>query len=177
VTLLRSQWRSLVVAQLVAADTLAGSRVFAARDWPTDPAVLFPIILVQVPHERKESLGRQAPEFNTVVDLVVVGRIETGNVNDAETAIETLCEQIELAILANPAIVSAQPFQQFTYVETNTGFNSEGKRHIGEVAMTFGCELYQWYNPPLITQLSTITTTIEPFGTLGQTLEIQNIFS
>ena len=142
--LLRAQYRGLVVAQLVAANTPAGTRVYESRALPTASAQL-PAILVQTPSERKESVGRGPVKFTTLVTLVVVGRLEAPTYQAAEVAAETLCEQIELAILANT--VTVNPIQQFRSVETHISIDDAGKKPLGEVGLVFEVELPQFYDP------------------------------
>ncbi|MFW5401702.1 ATP-binding protein, partial [Yersinia sp. 1252 StPb PI] len=58
-----AQVRQLVVDAIIG-NTDAGNRVYSPRDWPTTEE-LYPVILVQTLIEEKQSLGRNAPQFNT----------------------------------------------------------------------------------------------------------------
>lgn len=95
--------RALVVAALQG-KTSAEDRVYSPRDWPTTED-MYPVILVQTPMDVKDSLGRNAPQFNTVTTVRITGRLQEldGDSDDgaakAEAALETLREQIERAVI------------------------------------------------------------------------------
>lgn len=149
----RAQYRALVAQELIDAGTLAQNRVFQSRALPTGLDML-PAILLQTPKDRKVSTGRGAPKFNVTFDLYIVARLDALTYQAAEDSIEVLVEQIELAILANPATVN--PLEQFEAVETQIMIDGTGKTFVGEASMLFKCEFYQAYDPPLLTRLSEI---------------------
>ncbi|EOA2992928.1 ATP-binding protein, partial [Yersinia enterocolitica] len=62
-----AQVRQLVVAAILG-KTDAENRVYSPRDWPTTEE-MYPVILVQTPIEEKQSLGRNAPQFNTITTV------------------------------------------------------------------------------------------------------------
>jgi hypothetical protein len=169
--LLRAQYRGLVARQLIAANTLASSRVYESRALPVGSEKL-PAILLQTPRERKESVGRGAPKFNTTFDLYVVARVEGMTYQVAEINIEIFTEQIELAILANSATVN--PLQQFSLVETETVIDGTGKTFLAEASILFRCELYQTYDPAMPDVLADIRVDVHsaPGGPTTATVDI-----
>lgn len=99
-----AQVRQLVVAAILG-KTDAENRVYSPRDWPTTEE-MYPVILVQTPIEEKQSLGRNAPQFNTITTVRITGRLqeldcenENDGANKAELALERLREQIERAVI------------------------------------------------------------------------------
>lgn len=141
-----SQIRELV-AQALIGRTAAGDKVYSPRDWPTHVDD-FPVILVSTPYEKKHSLGRNAPQFNTVTTVRVEGRVVGYDKKDgssgaglATDALETLHLEIEKAIINNPDIMPE--IQQFVSVESQTGLDANGNGHVGQVAIHFNVEYYQ----------------------------------
>ncbi|CAK7026101.1 ABC transporter permease [Saezia sanguinis] len=138
--------RELVTAALVG-KTAAQDRVYSPRDWPTHTEI-FPVLLVSTPFEKKSSLGRNAPQFNTVTTVAVSGRViaydkedGTSGVALATDAVEALRDQIHVAVINNPALM--QEIQQFISVDTQTVVDAEGEGHVGQVLVHFHIEYYQ----------------------------------
>ncbi len=142
--LLRAQLRAIVAKQLILARTAAGNNVVEHRVLPTK-AVELPIITLSTPVEVKTSRGRGAPKFDTIVHLRVDARVSGSTGELAAMAVEALLEQIELAILANSAVVNL--CQQFVAVETRTMVDAEGGSPIATGTIMFQAELPQFYDP------------------------------
>lgn len=135
-----------IVAALTGA-TAAGANVFTARDWQT-PAAQMPVILVQSPNERKETVsGRNGPAaFNVMGTFRIVARVyakaEAGDAGAmaALAAVQLLQRQIEVAV------INAAPIwelvQQFSWVEVTNTVKKE-EYHFGELIMDLGLEFYQ----------------------------------
>ena len=151
--LLRAQFRALVARQLVLARTAAGDSVFENRALPTEVSKL-PIITLSTPVETKESWGRGAPKFTTTVHLRVDARVSGATDVVAGEAVEALLEQIELAILANSAVVNL--CQQFAAVETRTSIHVEGGMPIATGTIVFQAEMVQYYDPAMPDDLTEI---------------------
>lgn len=141
-----AQMRELVTAAL-AGKTAAQDRVYSPRDWPTHTDI-FPVLLVSTPFEKKTSLGRNAPQFNTVTVVSVSGRVIAYDKEDgasgvalATDAVESLRDEIHSAVINNPDIM--RNIQQFVSVETQTDVNAEGEGHVGQVVVHFHMEYYQ----------------------------------
>ena len=128
----------------VLANTDAGADVFEYRTLPIKPEQL-PAINLTTPYEVKESQGRGAPKFTSVVHLVITGRVAGATDQDAACALEALTEQIELATLANTLVVRS--CSQFRAVETNSSFTIEGGRPIGEVVIVLQAEFLPGLRP------------------------------
>lgn len=140
----RRHLQALAVAALQRAGTLAGEKVFPARTWPTMGADL-PALLVHVPRDEKQSLGRGAPQFDTAMHLMVIGRVQAAR-SQVEADIERLAEQIEDAILTDRELIAE--LQQVLGVQVEVTVTSEAKQHVGEAALTFTCEVFQCWEPP-----------------------------
>jgi hypothetical protein len=142
--LLRAQFRNLVAEQLKLAQTAAGASVYKNRALPSTPDLL-PMITLSTPAERKASEGRGPPKFTTTIHLKVDARV-TGLTDEvAGDALDALVEQIEMAILANRAVVNV--CQQFTAVETTSSIDATGGTVIATATIVFQAEIYQVYDP------------------------------
>ncbi len=161
-TLYRVELREAAATALVAANTIAGANVFTARSLPIAPAGL-PSIYLQVPTDRAESAGRSAPGFTRVAYLVVRGRVAQGGPGQVETALDTLAEQIELALMCDAGLQAM--IQQVTEIQTEVKVSSETGDHLGEVRMLFGLEFTEYF-PVVGTPLTQITGEIETFDNL-----------
>jgi hypothetical protein len=127
--------------------TDAAARVYAPRDWPTWDNQ-YPCIFVSGPREKKASLGRStAPEFTVVSTVRIVARtqalgaIEDGGAGVVEAELWALQRQIEVAIINSPSLMPL--LQQYPSVDSETGINSDGKQHLGELVMEVAMEYYQ----------------------------------
>ena len=140
----RSQLRLMGINALLAAQTSAGTSVFAWADWPTDPR-LFPMLLVSTPRERKISQFPGSYQFKSTISLVVVGRVVAAMPALAGAAMEVLQEQITDAFCLDPTLNHA--VEQYTQVEATTALSSDAKQHVGELMMTFDMVVYQEYGP------------------------------
>lgn len=67
-----AQIRQLAAAALQG-KTDAGDRIYLTEIWPV---TTYPAILLQTPLEVKESIGRNAPQFNTITTLRINGHIQ-----------------------------------------------------------------------------------------------------
>ncbi len=152
-----------LVALMVVAltgSTAAANNVFAPRDWPAQLGVM-PILKVQSPTERKESLGRSgAQQFNVIATVRVIGNVtalaSSGDAGAAAAmaALRVLQRQIEVAIINSYDLTLR--IQQIAFVEIQNRITSEGKQHVGELIMDFGLEFYQGpedFAPPTISAL------------------------
>lgn len=143
-SLYRNDIRDAMIAAIKAAATLAGDKVYQPDDWPMG-AALMPSVLVNAPHERKESWGRNAPSFTTTATIVAIGRVAGTAQRQVQADIELLCEQIEIAVLTDQQM--NQMIQQFSSVETQVVLTSEGKQHFAEATISFAPEFAQVYVP------------------------------
>lgn len=165
--LYRANLRLIAVAALKSARTLAGQSVFSPRDWPTWSGN-YPAILVQTPRERKESISKSIPEFTTTVTMTVIGRLDGTDEGRVEADLETLCEQIEQAILTNYDLVRLT--QQFSSVDTRMEVTNEGEKHIGEVQMDFAMEFFEAFEPVIADPLEQVNVHVDlagPFDATG----------
>lgn len=141
-----AQVRQLVVAAILG-KTDAENRVYSPHDWPTTEE-MYPVILVQTPIEEKQSLGRNAPQFNTITTVRITGRLqeldgenENDGANKAELALERLREQIERAVI-NSYDLTRQT-QQFARVRSTIDLDSAGEGHLAQLLMELDIEYYQ----------------------------------
>src|SRR5260364_362312 len=144
--LMRAHFREQAVATLKAAHTTAGQNVFSPRDWPTWRGE-YPLILVHTPRERKASITRGIPQFNTTLWLAVSARVET------------LGAQIEAALLTDFNLISQ--LQHIAFVDTRIEVNAQSKGHLGEVQIDFGLEFYEVFDPVTQSPVQPIATPLE----------------
>lgn len=146
----RTELREIAALALLNAGTLAGTKVYSPRTWPQRPDEL-PALIVTTPSERKQSLGRSLPRFNSIISLVVMVRVRGAGPNlpamnaDAEAQLETLCSQVETVLMCSQSIVSI--VQEFATVETHMIVSTEGEVIIGEASVKLDCEVFQQFNP------------------------------
>lgn len=153
------QVRELVVEALKG-KTTAGERVYSPRDWPTYEEI-YPAILVQTPHEVKESLGNTAPEFKvtTTVEISVRAQRFDGEENDgamqALAELETLRDQTEKAVINSYELT--RRIQQFSAVRSTVGLDAAGEGHMAMMLMHMDIEYYQGPEDFYPTELNDIT--------------------
>lgn len=176
--------RALFVTALKGA-TDAGQAVFSPFDWPTAPDS-YRSILVHARKERKESLGRNVPQFNVTTTVEIIARTKSpALVGDAGSAAalaaaEKLKAQIESVLINNPAIwadpAGGQRIQQFSSVDSELTTSSEGEMPIAELLMTIDVEFFQTaddFFPIPLTPLQGVDLVIqEPDGTTQPGLTI-----
>lgn len=172
-----AELRGLFVAALKGA-TAAGRAVYSPFDWPT-ASDSYPLILVHARRERKESLGRNVPQFNVTASIEIVARTKSpAQVGDAGSAValaaaETLKAQIETVLINNPAIwqdgTGAQRIMQFSSIESDLTTSSEGEMPMAELNITIDVEFFQSaedFFPIPTDPLQQVNVTIqEPDGT------------
>ena len=146
----RAVLRASAVAVLKGANTAAGTRVFSPLDFPTTPGN-YPVLIVRTPREHKENNAPRSglPSFWSTISLAVVGRVEGTTEAAAESALETLSDQIENALLTNGQFIFANQIQQFSSVETSMEVRAENERHYGETVVSFAIEVPQYYEPTI----------------------------
>lgn len=172
-----AQLRDLTVAALLDA-TDAGSNVWSVRSWPTKRAT-YPMIYITTPKEGRESLGDiSAPQFTVTATMRIVARVAVATTaNDAgtaqaEQALETIKQQIDVAVINNPPIM--RRLQQFPFTRCEMGINSDGNVPFGELVLDIGMEFYQGPEDfyPIPTQpleelrlTADLTNVVDPSGT------------
>lgn len=128
-------------------NTQAAHRVYSPRDWSTRDSD-YPVLLVQTLYEEKHSLGRNAPQFNTVTTLQIAARTETfdGELVDdgavkAQLLLETLKEEIERSLINSYELT--RQIQQFQQVRSKIDLNATGEGHTGQLLVEMDIEYYQ----------------------------------
>ncbi|TKI02893.1 ATP-binding protein [Martelella alba] len=164
--------RGLVVTALQG-KTAAGANVFSPQDWSTSED-MYPAILVQTAFDDKQSLGRNAPQFNTTTTVLISGRLQeldSAADNDgaikAQQALESLREDIERAVINSYDLT--RQIQQFKAIRSRIDLNTSGEGHIAQLSMELEIEYYQGpedFYPVETVPLAGIDTTIKmPDGT------------
>lgn len=147
-----AQVRALAVTALQGA-TNAGSNVFFARTWPTQPDS-YPILLVPPLDEHGESWGDVgAPAFNVTTTLRVLARVQEpadfASVDAGSEAValelETLRDQIKAAIINNPALRGGPgaPVQEFSGFRCQTTLTEEGEQPLGQMMVEIDMVIVQ----------------------------------
>ncbi len=164
--------RGLVVMALQG-KTAAGANVFSPQDWSTSED-MYPAILVQTGFEEKQSLGRSAPQFNTVTTVSISGRLQkqdSAEANDgamkAQLALESLRLEIERATINSYDLT--RQIQQFKSIRSRIDLNTTGEGHMAQLSMEMDIEYYQGpedFYPVESVPLEGVDTTIKmPDGT------------
>ncbi|MGO2306676.1 MAG: ATP-binding protein [Providencia sp.] len=140
-----AQIRELVVNALKGR-TAAENRVYSPMDWSTVNAD-YPCIIVQTPFDHKKSLGRNAPQFNTVTTVRITGRLEEFDGDDldgamkAELALEALREEIERAVINSYELT--RQIQQYLEIRSQIDISAGGEGHLAQLLMDLDIEYYQ----------------------------------
>ncbi|GBQ32268.1 hypothetical protein HLH34_04420 [Gluconacetobacter azotocaptans] len=159
-TLYRVELREAVAAAILGANTAVGANVFTARTMPSRAADL-PNVYIQSPSDRGESLNRGPPQFLRTAQIMVVARVSASSGPAAETALDALTEQIELAIMTNSPLLSM--IQQVSSMEIGIRVNADTNPVIGEARMDFYLEWTEFY-PITGPALTSITGTLQSGG-------------
>jgi len=176
--LARRQLRLAVVAALQGIQSMAGIvTIDSPGDWSTPPEKM-PAILIRAGRERKESIGKTIPEFNTNAVVEIEARLEEATAAAAQDAIEALGYAIENAVLKDYNIVSM--VQQFTSVDTDTEISAEGRRQIGAFKMAISCEMFEAFDPeetdPLATTWPAPFSATSALTSIGLHADMVNVF-
>lgn len=158
--------RNLTVAAL-AGKTDAGTRIYSPRDWATREED-FPVILVKTPFDEKFSLGRNAPQFNSVTTVQIAARAQEFDGESDEdgamkayAAVEAMREQIERAVINSYELTRVT--QQFKHIRAAIDVESSGTGHIAQLTYEIDIEYYQGeedFFPVETVPLESIDTTI-----------------
>ncbi len=140
--LARRQIRLAALAALTG-EQFAGVTVDSPGDWSTPPELL-PAILLRAPDDRKESIGKGAPQFTSTCTIEIEARVEERTGSAAQDAIEALCLCIEMALLTNNDLIRI--INQVVSVESRTEISSEGRTHFGGARMLFAFEVPEMFD-------------------------------
>jgi len=143
-TLYRATLRDEAVRALREAETLAGPNVFPSRAWPTKAGAL-PVIQCQVLADTAQSWGRDAPSYTRTAGLLVTAKVAFGTPEQAEALLDTICEQIETAIMLDTALQSK--IQQVSAIDTELALDAMGSDQIGVARIRFDLEYPQTFMP------------------------------
>lgn len=146
---------------LVAANTDAGVRVHAARDWSLNASEL-PAILVYPHSERKEGTGNwTAPNFMITASVTVRAiTLKLGYV-DLDEAMDAIASQVEAALINPPGLIQPPPkecpyfpsdgwpAEAFDFVDSQLTMTADGDQHFGEVSSVFAVKFKKIYGPIL----------------------------
>ena len=136
--------RTIRLAVQTVVATYTGVPVVSPGDWET-PTGNLPEIKLRCTGNRKTSEGRQSAGFTTVVQLEMLLRVSADTASSAQDAIEALMAQVEDCVLALPSLLAV--LQQVATVDTQTSITADGRTHIGEARMSFGCETLEVFDP------------------------------
>lgn len=161
-TLYRVELREAVAAAILAANTTAETRVYTARTMPSRADAL-PNVYIQSPTDRAESLNRGSPQFVRTGTITVIARVAAASGPAAESLLDVLTEQIELAVVSNNPLM--QMITQISSMETGVRVNAENNPVIGEAMMNFYLEWMESFAaPPSGGDLVSITGTMQSGG-------------
>jgi hypothetical protein len=170
----RKGLQEVAIAALIRANTMAGERVFEPRDWPTRPE-LFPVLLVQTPMESKTSQFPGLLQFDTVIHLVVVGRVVGKSAEAVNQQLDVFSGQVEEALMLDPEFSRA--IQQILSIETRITVSAESKNQIGEFGVTFEVQVYQAFGADGEPLESTLVTMAQPAAPLAEPIVLDLKFN
>lgn len=124
-------------------DSFIGVTIDSPGDWNTPPEGV-PAILLRAPDDRKESIGRGAPQFTTSCSVEIEARVGAVTEGEAQDAIEALCFSIEMALLTNDALIRI--INQVASVDTRTEVSADGRIHYGGARMVFVFEMPEMFD-------------------------------
>lgn len=146
--------RGLVVTALRNANTLAGDRVFAPRDWAVTGKDM-PALLVDDQREESESRGPIGfPSFITTAVIVVDGRVERETETTVKADLATLRGQIKAAVLTSYDIV--RQVEQIAAVRSEVRVSAETKKHVGELRLEFAFRYPEDFEPTVTDTLDAV---------------------
>lgn len=140
--LARRQIRLAALAALTG-EHFVGVTIDSPGDWSTPPE-LVPAILLRAPDDRKESIGKGAPQFTSICTIEIEARVGGRTGSAAQDAIEALCLSIEMALLTNNDLIRI--INQVVSVESRTEISSEGRTHFGGARMLFAFEVPEMFD-------------------------------
>lgn len=138
----RSRSGALVerLALLMVGKTDAGGHVTLGRTWPFKVDVLPAIVVNPFYREDRRSLGKSAPQFDTVTTVVLRARTTAkGEADDAgglalARALERLKRQIERTVVNAYRLML--DIEEFPTITAEFVFSTEGEQNVGELIMT-----------------------------------------
>lgn len=140
--LARRQVRLAALAAL-SGDAFAGVTIDSPGDWNTPPELL-PAVLLRAPDDRKESIGKGAPQFTSTCTIEIEARVGEKTAARAQDSIEALCLAIEMALLTNNDLIRI--VSQVVSVESRTEISAEGRVHFGGSRMLFAFEVPEMFD-------------------------------
>lgn len=171
-----------LVETLLRSSTNAGSQVWRARTWPAKLEKLPAIIIDPFYSEHRGSLGKNAPQFDTITTVRLRGRVNVAAEADdagglaAAAALETLKSQIERTLVnAYPVMLK---IEQFVSIDTDFVFSTEGQQNVAELVMSIAMGFYEGpedFAPIETTDLkeaavyTDLTNVFDPAGTYAET--------
>ncbi|MDR3438954.1 hypothetical protein [Telmatospirillum sp.] len=171
-----------LVQTVLTGATMAGDRVFVPGDYPTWDGE-YPAILVQAPHERKDSQGNGGINFDVTATLRITGRVQAPaqagelGASVAEALATTLARQVEVAVINQYQVML--PLEEIPFVDTQIKTSAEGREHFAEVVIDIGMKFYQGWEdfcPPQADALTEIVVdtdlanVFDPSGTYPDAL-------
>lgn len=147
-TLYRAHLRDVAKAVIIAANTPCGDRVKSSRVWPRQQPTEAEA-LIYVFRERKQGISDGTePQFRSFPMLAIKLRVTKANEDDAEAALDEVCEAVEDALLTSPAFTRL--VEKVTAVETQIELKAEGQKIVAEATIGIEVQISERY-PPVIT--------------------------
>lgn len=161
----RQVLRDTVIRYLVEADTLAGDQV-RAEQTEREPAPTLPILAVYVPLEHKTTISEgAAPLFRVAATVHVDARVANARRDQATADLDTLIDQVQVALLCNPDFMrsrAAWPIENVTEIVVRTEIDGSGDIYIGKGLVALTITYRDEYPPTLPDELRRIVVTVRP---------------
>lgn len=154
-TLFRKQVRDTAVSLLRAAAIAASvgaQKVDTSRDTPV-PSGKMPALLVYTRDDKKGiAESGTEPKFRTTVDCAVRIMVEESTKEEAEAALDALCDLVENALLGNVAFTGL--FEALDDVTTETGYKSDARKHTAWADIIIKAHATEIFQPVFTTEFS-----------------------
>lgn len=123
------------IATAITGLTTTGANVFQSRVYPLQTSVLPGLIIYTTEEETEEFNGTK-----TIRNLAVVIEGYAKATNDVDDTLDTIAEEVETAIFADPKIGGRCKLGMIQGTEIT--LSSEAEKPLGKIEMTFGFTYY-----------------------------------
>lgn len=166
--------RKTAVAALIAANTLAQTRIESARTWPTQSGAMPAIIVYDFDSNGEDqSGGGTAPFFEVTLSLTVDCRVEHASKRTAEAALDLLCAQVKLILLTPPTLIQhVNKIKSVRLAKTYAPEEAGGKnteKHVFIGRFVLELVYFQVWEPTFATGLSGVNYYLDALNVVDPT--------
>ncbi len=129
----RTTIRQAIKTKLLASSTAAGTRIKTSQTTPQDNEVYPYILITSRPESSKPGPDNSGGGLLRKLKVVIDARLEA--LNDIDDAADTLADQIETAMKADPTFTGACSWSTLTETELTT--EGEGEKPLAQLQMHY----------------------------------------